>query len=152
MIQVYLDLDKTEDAMKYLQLAIEQDPTNATFYFALGTLYEKNKQQQKAIEVYEKAIELDDEYFDAYYNLGALYYNRGVAQIEVANAVPPSENEKYQEELEKANVWFKKALPYMERCFALDPDHPMTLESLKNLYYRLKMMDKYNEILEVLGE
>ncbi|MFW6310474.1 MAG: hypothetical protein ACOC1D_05160, partial [Prolixibacteraceae bacterium] len=76
----------------------------------------------------------------------------GVAQIEVANAVPPNENERYQEELEKANVWFKKALPYMERCYELDPDHPMTLESLKNLYYRLQMMDKYNEILEILEE
>lgn len=152
MIQVYLDLDKTQDAMKYLQLAIEQDPTNATFYFALGTLYEKNKQEQEAIEAYEKAIELDDEYFDAFYNLGALYYNKGVAQIEVANAVPPNENERYQEELEKANVWFRKALPYMERCLVLDPNHAMTLESLKNLYYRLKMMDKYNEILEILGE
>ncbi|MFW6327498.1 MAG: tetratricopeptide repeat protein, partial [Bacteroidota bacterium] len=62
MIQVYLDLDKTQDAMKYLQLAIEQDPTNATYYFALGTLYEKNEQQQEAIEVYEEAIELDNDY------------------------------------------------------------------------------------------
>ena len=152
MIQLYLDMDKTEEAMKYLNMAIQQDPTNSTFYFALGTLYEKQGNQDKAIETYEKAIEIDNDYFDAFYNLGALYYNRGVNQIEIANAVPPNENERYQEELEKANVWFKKALPYMERCFEINPDHPMTLESLKNLYYRLKMMDKYNKILEQLGE
>lgn len=152
MIQVYLDMDQTEEAMKYLNMAIQQDPTNATFYFALGTLHEKQGNEQEAIDAYEKAIELDDEYFDAFYNLGALYYNKGVNQIEVANAVPPNENERYQEELEKANVWFRKALPYMERCLELNPDHPMTLESLKNLYYRLKMMDKYNKILEILGE
>jgi len=152
MIQLYLDLNKTDEAMKYLNMAIDQDPTNATFYFALGTLHEKQGNEKEAIDVYEKAIEINDDYFDAFYNLGALYYNKGVAQIEVANAVPPNENERYEAELEKANVWFKKALPYMERCLVLDPEHQMTLESLKNLYYRLQMMDKYNEILDVLGE
>ncbi len=152
MIQMYLDLDKTEEAMKYLQMAIEQDPKNATFYFALGTLHEKQGNEDKAIETYQKAIDLKDDYFDAYYNLGALYYNKGVQQIEIANSIPPNENERYQEELQKANVWFEKALPYMEKSHEIDPEHIMTLESLKNLYYRLKMMDKYNKILEELGQ
>ena len=107
---------------------------------------------KKPLNRYNKAIEANDTYFDAYYNLGALYYNKGVKQIEVANAVPASENEKYQEELKKADQWFEKALPYMEKCHELKPDQSLTLESLKNLYYRLKMMDKYNAILEELGQ
>lgn len=151
MIQIYLDLDKTEEAMKYLDMAIDRDPNNATFRFAKGTLHEKLGEEEEAIEAYSNAIDVDETYFDAYYNLGALYYNKGVKQIEVANAVPANENEKYQEELKKADKWFKEALPYMEKCYSLNPDHAMTLESLKNLYYRLKMMDKYNEILERLG-
>ena len=151
MIQIYLNQQKTDEAMKYLEMAIQQDPNNATFYFAKGTLHEKIGEQNKAIDAYKSAIEVNNSYFDAHYNLGALYYNRGVKQIEVANAVPPSENEKYQEELKKADEWFKKALPYMERCYELDSEHGRTLESLKNLYYRLKMMDKYNEIMEKIG-
>lgn len=152
MIQIYLDLDKTEDAMKYLEVAIEKDPKNSTFHFAQGTLFEKLGQQEKAVQAYQNAIEADENYFDAYYNLGALYYNKGVKQIEVANAVPANENEKYEAELKKADKWFEEALPYMEKCYQLKPDHRMTLESLKNLYYRLKMMDKYNEVLEALGQ
>lgn len=151
MIQVYLNMDKTEEAMRYLNMAINQDPKNATYYFALGTLHEKQDNEQKAIEAYENAIDIDNSYFDAYYNLGALYYNKGVEQIEVANSIPPTENQRYQEELEKANVWFEKALPYMERSREINPEHRMTLESLKNLYYRLKMMDKYNEVLEAMN-
>ncbi|MDD2381731.1 MAG: tetratricopeptide repeat protein, partial [Mariniphaga sp.] len=38
LIQIYLDMNKTEDAMKYLNLAIQQDPNNPTFHFAQGTL------------------------------------------------------------------------------------------------------------------
>lgn len=152
MIQIYLDLDKTEDAMKYLEMAIEQDPGNATYYFAMGTLYEKIDNEEKAIAAYEKAIENDPTFFNAQYNLGALYYNKGVQQIEVANQVPASDNEKYQAETKKADQWWDKSIPYMEKCRELNPDDTMTLESLKNLYYRMKQMDKYNEILEKLGQ
>ncbi len=152
MIQIYLDLDKTEDAMTYLDMAIQQDPTNATYYFAQGTLYEKLNKEQEAIKAYENAIKYDDKYFNAYYNLGALYYNKGVQQIEVANKVPASDNEKYVAETKKADKWWKEAIPYMEKCLELNPDDKMTLESLKNLYYRMKEMDKYNAILEKLGQ
>lgn len=152
MIQIYLDMNKTEDAMKYLELAISQDTNNPTYYFAQGTLYEKLGNEEKAIETYEKAIAADSESFNAQYNLGALYYNKGVKQIEIANAVPPNENEKYETELKKADVWFEKALPFMEKCQSLQAGDSMTLESLKNLYYRLKMMDKYNAVLEKLGQ
>ncbi len=152
MIQIYLDLKKTEEAMRYLDLAIEQDPENATYYFAKGTLHETLDQEDQAITAYEKAIERNPDYFDANYNLGALYYNKGVQQIEVANNIPTSENERYETELAKADKWFKMALPYMEKCLELRPDDNMTMESLKNLYYRLQMMDKYNEMLEKLGQ
>jgi len=138
--------------MKYLDMAIERDPDNATFLFAQGTLYEKVENIDKAIESYKKAIEADPDFFNAYYNLGAVYYNEGVQQIEVANSIPSSENERYQEELAKADKWFKKALPYMEKCHELKPDDNMSMESLKNLYYRLKMMDKYEEMLDKLGQ
>lgn len=152
MIQIYLDMDKTEDAMKYLDMAIEREPDNATFHFAKGTLHEKLEEIDEAVAAYEKAIDLDDTFFNAYYNLGALYYNQGVKQIEVANAIPTNKNEEYEAELSKADVWFKKALPYMERCYELRPDDTMTKESLKNLYYRLKDMDNYNKMLEELGQ
>ncbi|MDD4756167.1 MAG: tetratricopeptide repeat protein, partial [Prolixibacteraceae bacterium] len=150
MIQLYLDMKKTEDAMKYLDMAIKQDPDNATFHFAQGTLHEKMEQMDEAIAAYTKAINSDKEFFNAYYNLGALYYNEGVKQIEYANSIPTSENQRYQAELAKADEWFRKSLPYMEKCYELDPDDKMTLESLKNLYYRLKDMDNYNKMLELL--
>jgi tetratricopeptide (TPR) repeat protein len=152
MIQIYLDMNKTEDAMRYLSMAIEKEPNNATYHFAQGTLYERMKNNQKAIESYDKAIKADPNFFNAYYNLGALYYNEGVKQIEVANAVPTNQNDVYEAELKKADEWFKKALPYMEKCYQLKPDDNMTKESLKNLYYRLKDMDNYNKMLEALGQ
>lgn len=152
MINIYLITNKTEEAMKYLEMAIKQDPQNATFYFAQGTLFDRLEKLDAAITSYEKAIEFNKEYFDAYYNLGALYYNQGVKQLDLANKVPANENDRYEAELKKADVWFEKSLPLMEKCNELKPDDSFTLESLKNLYYRLKFIDKYNQILEKLSK
>lgn len=148
MIQIYMDLDKTDEALNYLEKAIAQDPTKPRYYFAQGALYEKLGQEQNAIDTYKKTMEIDPEFFNAYYNLGALYYNKGVQQVEVANAVPPSEKAKYDAEVKKADGWFALALPYMEKCNELQTDDKMVLESLKNLYYRLQDMDKYNAVLD----
>ncbi len=150
MIQIYMDLNKTDEAMVNLEKAIAQDPTKPRYYFAQGALYEKMGKEEKAIETYKKTMEVDPAFFNAYYNLGALYYNKGVQQVEIANAVPPNEKEKYENEVVKADGWFSKALPYMEKCNELQPNDKMVLESLKNLYYRLKQMDKYNSVLDKL--
>jgi tetratricopeptide (TPR) repeat protein len=152
MINIYINSGKTNDAMKYLSLAIEQDPENSTYYFAQGSLYDQMGEQEKSIASYKRAIEVNKEYYDAHYNLGALYYNNGVKQIEVANKVPASENVRYEAELKKADDWFELALPLMEKCRELKPDDPYALESLRNLYYRLKMMEKYEEIMKLMGQ
>ena len=148
MIQIYMDLNKTDEALTNLEKAIAQDPTKPRYYFAQGALYEKLGDEQKAIDTYKKTLEVDPEFFNAYYNLGALYYNKGVQQSEVAKEVPANENAKYEAEMKKADDWFAKALPFMEKCHELEAKDKMVLESLKNLYYRLKMMDKYNSVLE----
>ncbi len=152
MINIYLNANKVDDAMKYLDLAIKQDPENASFYFARGSLYDKIGQQDNAITAYEKAIELKPDYFDAYYNLGAIYYNQGVRQLEIANAVPSSQPEKYEAEKNKADEYFRKAIPYMEKASEINPEDTYSLESLKTLYYRLKMMDKFDEVNKKLED
>ena len=146
MINIYLKTNKIDDAIKYLDIAIKQDPTNATFHFALGSLYDKTKKTDLAIKAYSKAIELKPKYFDAYYNLGAIYYNKGVAQVDTANAVPTNDPKRYELEKKKADEQFIKAIPFMEKASEINPKDTYSLESLKTLYYRLKMMDKFDEV------
>lgn len=150
IINYYLNSNKKDEAMKYLDIAIAQDPKNSSYYFVQGTLYDKLQKIDEAAASYQKAIELKNDYFDAYYNLGALYYNKGVKQVDVANAIPSNQPEKYEQEKNKADIEFKKALPYMEKAHEINPTDKFTMESLKTLYYRLKMLDKHAEIVEKL--
>lgn len=116
---------------------------------------------QKATEAYKKAIEIKEDFADAYYNLGAIYYNLGVKQIEVANSVPTNQPDKYEEEKNKADVEFKKAIEPMEKAAeyaavgttdAAKQTELSALETLKTLYYRLKMMDKFDVVNSKLEE
>jgi len=152
MINIYLNANKVNDAMKYLNLAIKQDPENASFYFARGSLYDKISQPDSAVVAYEKAIKLKPDYFDAYYNLGAIYYNQGVKQVEIANSIPSNQQDKYEAEKNKADDYFKQAIPYMEKASEVNPEDTFSLESLKTLYYRLKMMDKFDEVNKKLED
>ena len=89
---------------------------------------------------------LDPSGFDNYYNLGITNYKKGRKQIEVALSIPANENNRYESEIAKANIWFEKALPYYEKCYKIRPYDKEVINNLKNIYYRLKMMDDYNNL------
>ena len=151
-------LNKNEDASKvinYIDKAIEDDSKNASLYFAKGTIYDKLNDFDKASEAYNKSIECDPKYFDAYYNLGALIYNKGVKFLEEANKVPTKEIEKYDALIQNANNEFKKSIPIFEKGHQIMPEDKSTIETLKNIYFRYRnesedMNKKYQEYNEKL--
>ena len=148
LINYYIESDANEEALEYLNIAIESDPDNYSYYFGMGLAYEKMDRVDEAIESYKKSIEFNDDYFNTYYNLGALYFNRGVNLIEIANEI--MDNEEYLEAKAKGDAEFAKALPYMEKGHEVNPEDVSTMETLKILYYRMKMMDKHAEMDEKL--
>lgn len=149
-------IDKQEDPSKilvYIDKAIETEPNNATLYFAKGTLYDRLGDVENALATYIKATELDPKFFDAYYNIGALYFNQGVKINEEANKVPARELDKYDALMAKANLEFKKAIPYMEKAFEVNPKSREALEALKNLYFRFRNeSEEYNRKFEECKE
>jgi len=148
VIDIYIQKNKIDDAMKYLDLAISRKANNEILYFVQGNLYVKLKNTEEAVKCYEKAIALKPDYMEAYFNIGNIYYNRGVKKIELANEIPSNQIQKYESEKAKADDEFKAALPYLEKAYAINESDRMTLESLKNVYYRLQMLDKHAAIVE----
>jgi tetratricopeptide (TPR) repeat protein len=144
LINYYLETKQNDQAMTYLSQAIEGNPQNATYYYARGVLYDQSKKYDEAIDDYKKALELDEGYFDALYNLGVIYYNKAVEQMNKAN--DETEHAKYKAEKAKADDLFKTSLPYMEKAHEVKPEEQSVLESLKGLYYRFEMNDKYDQV------
>ena len=93
LINHYLLGGEPEKAEVYLDAAIKQDPKNASFYRAKGTLYEKTERPAQAEEMYVKALELDPKDFLAQYNLGniklteAINFHKKVQDIVSTNII-----------------------------------------------------------------
>lgn len=139
---IYLGRGENEKAIANLTKALETDPTNKTIWFALGTNYENTANLDGAAEAYQKCIDLDPAYADAYYNMGAMYNNEAAEIIEKANELPLDAVEEYNKEKAKADELLKKSLPFLEKSDELNPDNLETLMTLKQIYTILKDMDK----------
>jgi len=161
---IFLAEGMTEQALENLKMAAKIDESNPTIFFAIGAKYNEvvddtTRTQEmrddsfvKAIEAYDKAIELKPDYFDPNYNMGALYVNKASSIIEVANTLPFEEQEKYDKMKAEADEYLNKSLPYLESAHNLDPEDMSTMVSLKEIYIRLKMNDKLQEINAKLGQ
>jgi tetratricopeptide (TPR) repeat protein len=159
LINYYIAKGESQKTLEFLDKAKKNDPKNQTFYFVEGVLYDKTGNMEKSVEAYNKAIEIDPNYFDAYYNLGVIYFNYAVKLVEEANK--ELDNSKYLEKKNKADEEFKKVIPYMEKAYDIakqketpdaKPNQKQSLETLKTLYYRLKMNDQLERVNQLLQE
>lgn len=149
LINYYLLVENnSQAAIDYINKAMEQDPDNASLYFAKGLALDKLGKHDEAIAAYKQSIEKDPNYLNAYYNLGAMIFNDGVTMFNKCNEI--MDNEKFKTCVAQADEKFKESLPYLEKAHELDPKEINTLETLKVLYYRLHMYDKRDQIVKEL--
>jgi tetratricopeptide (TPR) repeat protein len=143
-LNIYLFSGKDKEALESLNYAINADPSNPNLIFARGTVYDKIGRKAEAAADYKKAIEVKPDYFDAYYNLGAMYFNEGAEMANKANEI--KSNTEYAKAKEKFDAKFKESMPYLEKAHELNPDDTNTMVSLKQLYARLNETEKYELI------
>lgn len=139
LVNYYITANQAKKALDYLALAKQSDPNNVTFYFAEGTLYEKMGEFDKALESYKTSIEKDPKYFNGYYNIGVLYYNKAVKMYDVASNT--KDNNEYEKLKKLADQELLKAIPWMEQAHQVDPKEVSTKETLKNLYFRMRTIE-----------
>ncbi|MFA9391368.1 MAG: tetratricopeptide repeat protein [Prolixibacteraceae bacterium] len=146
LINYYISTGKSDNAINYLNLAIEKQPDNVSYYTAKGSTLERLGREDEAVAVYKEAIAKDENQYTSYYNLGVIYYNRGVNVLNDAVQLPPNATKEYDAKIEEGNEYLKDALPYIEKAYSIDSSEIAIMESLRLIYYRLKMTEKYEEI------
>lgn len=147
---IYLSTKQNDKAINNLTAAVEKDPMNPTIHYAVGVTYAGMGKEAEAEAAYKQAVELKNDYFEANYNLGALYVNQAAGFIEQANKLPLSATKEYDELKARADEILKKSLPYLETASQLDPNDKSTLLSLKEIYTRLQMYEKMKVVNEKL--
>ncbi len=148
LVNYHLMSGNSEEGMKYLEVAENLASNNPSIYFAKGTLFEKLGEKEKALEAYQQALNVDPEFFNAWFNIGALYFNNAVEMYEAANAI--EDLAEYNKAKAAADEELKKAIAPLEKAHEVNPKDKSCLETLSTIYYRLQMMDKREEIQQEL--
>ena len=159
-LNIYLTNEEFDKAKENLALAAEQDPTNEILWFSLGSVLDNLGNAEEAIEAYLKALEVKADYFDANYNLGALYFNQAVQGINEANDMWKPRMTKTESDAQKkleddAKALFATAKPYLEAAHAVDAEDVETMRSLRDVYARTGDDDKLLDMsakLKALGQ
>ncbi|NRA12844.1 MAG: hypothetical protein HRT57_12880 [Crocinitomicaceae bacterium] len=140
----HLKRGENNEALIYIDRMLVNDPNNGVYHFSKGSILDGLQRYGKAEVAYKKALSIDSYHFNANYNLGALYFNKGVELSNQANE--QSTDEEYNKLKKIADLEFKNALPYLEKAYEIDSNHRGTLISLKQLYARFGMTEKYEEV------
>jgi len=94
----------------------------------------------KSIECYRKVLSADSNNFSANYNLGIIYYNKGVEIVKKMDyGLDLDGLTKMQDELFEI---FRTSLPYMKKAYDLDPRRRETLIGLEGIYFSMNDVEK----------
>jgi len=148
--QLYLERGQSKELIRSLKEAIAKkpdNPANSNFNFLIGKSYDDMGLPDSAEVYYGEAIKVNPKFFEAYYNIGAIFINKASKIQKEANNLPLSKVKEFKVMNDEANANLKKAIPWLEKALALNPNDKPTITGLKEAYARLKMNDKLKELI-----
>lgn len=172
-INHFLRINKLDELIDKLKMAIEKEPDNVSLYSTMGNVYDNlyqsaqkegntakaNEYFENARKYYNQALEKDPNYSDAIYSIGALYYNKAAAMTLELNKLADDYTKegiaKYEKLKKEIFAEFDHALPYFQDAEALSPNDVNTLIALKEIYARKDDLEKSNEFkkrLDIIQE
>lgn len=150
LINHYIFSGQEQAAIDYLEKAIEREPNVAQYHHIKGNLDENAGNIDAAIADFDAALALDPNLADAVAGKGRVYYNQAVKLNEQAAYI--QDNREYQKALKEMDEMFAKSLPFFEDAHRIAPDNRDYMIVLKQLYYRLHLDAKYDQINEELNK
>ncbi|RYZ22718.1 MAG: hypothetical protein EOO10_21525, partial [Chitinophagaceae bacterium] len=85
-INLLLDNEQYSKAIKVIEETLKVTTDNKLLYFLYGYLHQNNSNYSTAELAYNKALEMDENYFDALYQLGVAYVDSANEALKANNA------------------------------------------------------------------
>lgn len=149
LINHYIFSGQEQEAINYLDQAIAREPNVAQYHLIKGNLNENQKNYEAALADFDRVLAIDPTMADAEAGKGRVYYNQAVKMNEDAALI--ADAKEYKKALEEMNAMFRQSMPFFEKAHELAPDNRDYMITLRGLYYRFDMTDKYNAINEELN-
>ncbi len=133
-IELNLQAGNKKEVVQKIETAIANDPKNKALYYYAGLTYSAAKDYPKAMEYYQKALDLDPNYFEANLNMGYVVMSPAIDIFNAANKLPASKQKEYTAAIAKSNALFDKAKPYILKATEVNPTSLEALSNLKTVY------------------
>jgi predicted Zn-dependent protease len=141
--QFYLDANNSEKAFEFVHKAMEMDPQNHILDLVEGSLYMKLEDYNKAIESLKNSLAKKPDQFESNYNIGLSYVSIANDMLNEANMI--ADNREYEIAKDKAFEVMKEAIPYFLEAEKANPTSIATLEFLREIFLKVKMMPEFEE-------
>ncbi|WP_034044884.1 tetratricopeptide repeat protein [Wocania ichthyoenteri] len=147
---VHFKMGNKDEFKRLLELATQKDPNNAELQYNLGVIASESDDIEAAKKYYDKAIELDPSYINAYINMAALILNGEQALIEEMNGLGSSKKDdlRYDELREQRQNIYRSAIPYLDKALDINSKNINAAKTLMNIYSVLGETDKFKAIKE----
>jgi len=145
---VHYKMGNITEFKRLLEEAIQLDPNNPELQYNLGVISSESGDSVSAKKYYNKAIELDPKYINAYINMAALVLAGEKKLIEEMNGLGTSkaDNKRYDELIEVRKEIYRDAIPYLEKALDIDSKNVSAATTLMNIYSVLGETAKYKEM------
>jgi tetratricopeptide (TPR) repeat protein len=166
-INYFIQKDDIEQLQEKLTIAIDKDPENHTLYNVLGNVFmnlmtdameegdsaQADEHFEMALDYLTTAIELEPDFFEPYYTIGSMYFNRAAVITQKMDNLGMSREDqvKYEELNKEAAKLFDEALPYFQKSESLEPNDPTTLIALREVYARKQEFEMVQEFADRLN-
>ncbi|PST83792.1 hypothetical protein C7T94_10530 [Pedobacter yulinensis] len=141
-INLLLDNEKFEKATTVIDATLKVEKTSKLLYYLYGYLQQTTKNNNQTAQLaYNKAIDLDQNYFDALYQLGLAYINSANESIRGAT-----------KNLEQFNSLINRAQLSLMHAHEVNPNDRQTIQLLIEIYSRKNSLDKVQELKQKLQE
>ena len=145
LINLYINSGQEDKAIEYLDIAINREPNVGQYYNSKGSILARIGRFDESFAAFAKAIELEP-------NNALFLESLGFAYVDLGNKLNDDatylDNKAYAKAKVEIDAAYKNALPYFEKAYELEPDNESFKHSLRSLYYRLGMNDKYEALAD----
>ncbi|MDO5656030.1 MAG: hypothetical protein Q4G27_07825 [Flavobacteriaceae bacterium] len=150
---VYFKTGNSEQFIKNLREKVSNGTATDVDYFNLAkSLDDNNASADEVKKYYQKAIELNKDFAEAYLNYALIIIKPEKDLVEEMNqnlGTSAKERKIYTDNQKKRAVLYAEALPYFEKAYKLTPDSIELIRILRNSYEVVGNDDKYFEFKEL---
>ena len=146
LINLYVYSGREMEAVEILDLAIQREPNVGQYHLSKASIIAVLQgKYEESFECYQRAIELEPTNA-SFYHAYAIAYSDYATQIN--NDAAYLSDKEYKIERAKSDAVLSKALPYSEKAYELEPSNDEYKRTLRSIYYRLGMNDKYEALAD----